>query len=305
MINRFKYMILAAGVISIVLISVSIHDPSTPTLFNLTGLKYTDIVHGLFYPIFSPSPNKIKERWFNESTYYLFRDGKYKCPVPYVDYKFEYPPLIGFLWYISTCSGFTIGSNLKEAVSIHYYINSFILVFFYLLMTIALIRLMNKTNSGVKNEKTTMIFRSIMLVSPSILMYLIYNWDIIASSLAVIGVLLYIERRHFTSGLFLGLSISAKILTAGIALFVLTKHLMHSRKDVALKYILGLAIACLIPFIALHVVSPIGFQEFINHHLKWYCENCIYMIFIRDIWSGLHSNIYYSLMTFGVFLFII
>jgi len=51
----------------------------------------------------------------------------------------------------------------------------------------------------------------------------------------------------------------------------------------------------------MYLLSPTGFTAFINHHLSWYCENCIYLPLIRDIWSDLHRRLYFAIAaTFAI-----
>ena len=67
-----------------------------------------------------------------------------------------------------------------------------------------------------------------------------------------------------------------------------------------MKYIIGFVSTGVLPFIILYIIAPRGFLDFINHHASWYCENCLYLPIINDIWSPLHRILYFSIAGFLV-----
>lgn len=261
-------------------VSTYFHDPETLIPFNMFGFKYTDIVHGLFGTIFKEG----SERWLNPIAYSEFLSGGYKCFIPYIDYKLEYPPLIGLLWYASTCVAFNLTSDLQVAARIHYYIHAGVLLVFTVL------------NAFVVSEMVQVFrrrwIRVLLLLSPTMIIYLVYNWDIIAVSLAIMGLLLFVRRRYLEAGLLMGASFSAKILTIGIAFYLFLKLVSTRNLRKATRYIIGFTSTGMLPFIMLYLVAPQGFNAFIEHHRTWYCENCLYMIFIGDIQSEMHRKLF-------------
>lgn len=270
-------------------VSIYIHAPGIKLPVDNFGFKYTDIIHGVFNNIYTKP-----ERWFNSRLYSDFKNGLYKCPIPYIDYKFEYPPLIGVLWYLSTCTGFTVTSDLESASVVHYYFQSAIISVFYILLVITLYSLIAQYDRDW--------IRLVILLLPSWFIYTVYNWDVVAVSLALLGVLFANKKKSFLAGVFHGLSVSSKLLTLGIVYYYGVKYLLVEReKRLFRKYVFGFLITGLIPFITMYLLSPTGFTAFINHHLSWYCENCIYLPLIRDIWSDLHRRLYFAIAaTFAI-----
>jgi len=267
------------------LISIYMHDPKTEILFGNFGFKYNDIVHGLANPIFTSN-----KRWFNTSTYQSFRDGHYKYPVPYIDYKFEYPPVVGLIWYLSTSTAFTCSSNLEEAIRLHYYIQSVVITAFYAVLVYSIYSLLKTTRRSV--------LRLLVFLLPSTFTYMIYNWDVIAAAFAILGVLLILREKYFLSGLLQGFSVSTKILTIGVAFYYIVKLLIvEKRRKPGLKFLVGFTISGVLPFILFYIISSRGFLEFLHHHSSWYCENCIYLLVIQDIFSSVHKVLFYTVIT--------
>ncbi|MEM4490333.1 MAG: hypothetical protein QXK41_04160 [Desulfurococcaceae archaeon] len=273
-------------------LSTYLHDPSTQVLMGNFGFKYSDIVYGLFYTIFRPGNI---DKWYNASTYVNFLNSQYKCPVPYVDYKFEYPPVIGVLWYASTCIGFMISSNVESSARVHFYINSFVLLVSFILTSITLYKITTKIHSSGMKE----YHKHLLLITPTTVIYLVYNWDIIAALFAVLGVWFFINRKYFKAGVSLGLSFSTKILTAGLIFYFLVKLLTtnEGNEHRLVKYLIGLTLTGIVPFMALYIITPQGFTDFINHHASWYCENCLYLPLSRNIYSDLNRRLYFSIGT--------
>jgi len=294
-INRKLLILLILATISWT-ISTYLHDPLTPILMNNYGFKYTDIVHGLFHTIFQP---RSSDKWYNINSYTDFLNSKYKCPVPYIDYKFEYPPIIGVLWYASTCIGFTIGNDVESAARINFYANSVVLLVSFALIVVTLFRIRSE-HSSLNGD----VFRYVFIIAPSTILYLVYNWDVVAALFAVTGVLFFINKKYFEAGFLLGLSISTKILTVGLAFYFLVKLLsMEERSNHHIvKYVVGLILAGLTPYLVLYIVAPKGFIDFINHHASWYCENCLYLPLTKDIYSDLNRKLYFSIGTCFMFL---
>ncbi|MFN3268424.1 MAG: hypothetical protein ACK416_04100, partial [Zestosphaera sp.] len=130
---------------TVFMVSFILHAPFTQTPLGLTGLKYNDIVHGVFSVRFSTSlvsnRGRLHEYWFSPKSFEDLVSRTKLCPVPYVDYKFEYPPLVGFFWFLTTCASFSISDKLATTTdqffnvssSVNYVFQSLILFFFMVL----------------------------------------------------------------------------------------------------------------------------------------------------------------------------
>lgn len=276
--------------------STILHDPDYPVILSNWGLKYSDVVYGVFFPTFEKP-----ERWFNSSEYSLFvasyMNGEFKCPIPYFNYKFEYPPLVGLIWYISTCMGFVstrvmepqnanFSVLLRLAARVHFYVQVAFIACFFLITIHYLFKL------GASTRRVLMF-----ALLPSTLIYLTYNWDVVAAGLAVAGLYSYTRRKHFIAGAMMGLSIASKILTAGLATWILIELFLRKEKTHALRYFLGLVATLFPAFGLLILLSPNGFLAFVRHHTTWYCENCLYALLVSDIHSKLHRLSYIYFLT--------
>ncbi|MEM1701703.1 MAG: glycosyltransferase 87 family protein [Desulfurococcaceae archaeon] len=278
--------------------STYLHSPDTPIIYNY-GLKYSDILHGVFYRILRAST------WFDFKLYvdFLYRD--LVCPIPYVHYQFEYPPFIGLIWYISTCTGFHIATGtlathgyhyLETAGKWHFYIQALIIAIFMVITVITMFEL-----AKIYQARFNPVLFTIL---PSTIVYLVYNWDIIAVAFALLSIYMLEKKRPFLAGVLIGMAISTKILPIGIALWFFLEMLFLRRKILSLcKYIGGAVLTGVFPFIAIWLMAPHGFTYMIFHHAEWYCENCLYLPIIRDIYSSVHRVLYpVSIILFTTFI---
>ncbi len=249
---------------------------------------YTDIVNGVYDPLFRNSEVCLNietgnvDRWINIDALQSFCAGEKIYPLPYIDYKFEYPPIIGALWAASTYLAYLLaGLNSIEGLSIHYIFNSLALG----IAAFVLLRYFMLFMLRFRNDSQRYLLPIAYIVMPSFIVYSIYNWDLIPAAMTIAGLWkLFYERKHFQGGLLIGLAASAKVFPIVIAAIVLYE--LYSRKKFTdLKRHLYGVIVGLTPYLILILVSPTGFNEFIKHHASWYCENCIYMYITYDIWS--------------------
>ncbi len=217
--------------------------------------------------------------------------------IPYKDFKFEYPPFIGFMWGLSSVVTRLIMSFLQsyDPAIIHIYVLFFINAFFYILYVSSIEALIkeffNITSSSMK------YFLSIG--SFSMTYYLMYNWDIIALSLAMWSLVYLFRRRYYASSLLLGLSVLSKLFT-GIFIISYIYYIHRVEKDKAyhkapatLLIFIG---TILVGFSIFMLLFPKAFQDFVSHHATWYCENCFYILLTDDIWDPLWRSVSQALM---------
>lgn len=281
--------------------STYLHVPSNPAPLSNLGLKYSDIVFGVFYPRFSADYESSSRYWYNVEVLRMLIEGKAVCPAPYVDYSFEYPPLVGLLWYLSTCFSIATvlragpvlphaGSHIHDIAELHFAANALFLSLSLLLSVLFLHRLL-VTLPG----KPDFLGIATWLILPSTVLYTVYNWDAICLSLALGSLVAFQRKRYFTSGALIGASIAAKLMTAPIAytvsLYLLLRPCGERKPRDFVSFLLGTSIFGVAPYVALLVASPRGFFDFIAHHSTWYCENCLYLLFVHDIFSRLHRTL--------------
>ncbi|MEM1525618.1 MAG: hypothetical protein QXZ41_04650 [Ignisphaera sp.] len=281
--------------------SFYLHMPEKPALLSNPGFSYSDIVYGLYNPIFLNIVSSnglinnaaISEKWFNKEVALKLVRSRL-CPIPYKDYKFEYPPIVAVFWYASTClsimsvfpesySPIEYYELAKKAGEIHYYVQSLILIISLITTTIYMYRLTKILNTSWKRIV-------LFALLPSTIIYLIYNWDIITAMFTITSLYYLINKRYFESGILLGLSISTKLLPiiyAILVLYDLTQRSFNDKSYIeAMKLFgLGLVVSCLIPYLMMLTLSYEGFAYFIQHHAQWYCENCVYLLITKDIWN--------------------
>ncbi len=305
--NREHIVVLVLGVIVVSVISFYMHMPGQQPLFNNLGLAYSDIVYGVFNLVFKdivtlygePDYTKISNKWFNrEAAVTLIKSHKL-CPVPYRDYKFEYPPVVGLIWFATTCISIqTIlpdsytGQEYFRLIDIvakrHYILQSVINIFFFMVTIIFMYKIAKTINVSW--------YRILLFIFlPSTILYMIYNWDIITATFMVIGLYYLMQqdvKHYIASGVFLGLSVSTKLLpiffVSAIAYDIIQKYRkgLDPEKIKALtSFFICFIIFGAIPYASIAAVSYEGFRYFIDHHYQWYCENCIYMYITGDIWN--------------------
>jgi len=291
-----KSIILALIIgIAVSTLSIYMHHPSTPALLGNWGFKYSDVVYGVFDPRFRPDLNLVgvSEKWYDTVKYYKLMTGTRIFVYPYVDYMLEYPPVIGAIWAVSVNIALLI--NLPENYSPHYYvekypaiasthylINALINAFFFLLLVLCIV----KATVQLKVSWKRLLLLALL---PSIYMYLVYNWDVISAFLLLIGIVCFHEERYLFSGVCIGLSIAAKVLsvlTVPLLLAILVRK-NGWRTNKLLLFVAGLT-AGSSGFILQAVIAYRSFLDFISYHASWYCENCIYQLVLPDIFSIAH-----------------
>lgn len=302
---------------AVALISIYLHLPNTQPLLNNFGFKYSDLIYGVYHPRFSydllSNYDELTKFWFNPNAYLSLVYGNFTCPLPYIDYAFEYPPVIALLWIISTCAGFRLSipkdSTLipyptiyNNALITHYLLQSLFLTTAFVLSYVYLGKILTLLG---KSPKRVLIY----VLLPSTIIFLAYNWDVIAALLSIVGFYLFLRRKYTLSGMFLGLSVSTKVLTIGLTLwlgFELLNRVLRGEETLKnlIGYLVTAASTALLPFMMVYLIAPQGFLRFIEHHTSWYCENCLYMIFVHDISSPNH-RIFYAVFTLSIFIVLI
>ncbi|MCS7107017.1 MAG: hypothetical protein NZ902_02805 [Acidilobaceae archaeon] len=273
-----------------ILFSVYVHSPLFDPQPYLYGLKYTDFTIGVFLPVFQDPVDSSagRGRWFNEEKIGELLGGKRTCPIPYLDYHFEYPPLVGLMWLFSTCvSLFSVappsfppadyGNILQRVVQLHYYITAGFLFLSYLGIVFALPALALERRRPL-----------LLLLMPSMYVFSVYNWDVVAAAFFLLSIYAIERQRYGLSGVLAGLSVSTKLLTLFGGVLLGLTLLREGRRGDFLRYSAAFLAAAALPYAAVLLLSPHGFSHMISHHATWYCENCLYMLVSNDIWSNTH-----------------
>lgn len=306
-IRRHRAIVLAVAV-AVSLVSFVIHSPSLspPVPWSF---RYSDIV-SLYHSIFvAPSTAELStivvevngtavevsfgdpvgERWFSRETLDDFVSGR-RCPLPYVDYKLEYPPVVGSIWVASVCVPYLLSKSLAEwrgiasvveMVDYHYVVQGVAVVVSFLASAVLLARLSELVGASWRRA----LF---FLLLPSTTLYLVYNYDAVSLAFMLASVYSFVVGRAFWSGLALGLAVSSKVLPATAGIPMLALLVQSRRREGVAKFVLG-GLLGITPYIALLALAPAGLLWSIDYVREWFCENCIYGLFTGDIYSPINK----------------
>lgn len=139
------------------------------------------------------------------SIYYRNGIGNGALGIPYVDYVFEYPALIGIIVYVAALIARSSTPDFFASLIEYKLIVDVVLYAFTLITVIFLYRL--TTRYQVEPKRIWQAF----LVMPSLLMFVDYNFDMVAIAFTVATVYLFIRGKHSTSAISLGLGVCAKL----------------------------------------------------------------------------------------------
>jgi uncharacterized membrane protein len=136
-----------------------------------------------------------------------YRDGVGIGPhgVPYVDYVFEYPALVGVLIYLASLLARWSSTTFGTSIVIYKLIVDFVLYIFTMVTIIVLYRLTARFR--VEPKRIWQVF----LIMPSFLMFVDYNFDIMAIAFTLLALYLVMFSKHSSSALCLGLGVCAKL----------------------------------------------------------------------------------------------
>ncbi|MEM4758356.1 MAG: hypothetical protein QW073_03745 [Desulfurococcaceae archaeon] len=290
-------------------VSFLLHDPLTPSFMNNYGFKYSDIIYGVLNPRFNPANIEAKTYWYRFDKLQIMWRGGSTTIYPYVDFKLEYPPLIGLMYFVSInlaykavahCGGLTNYTCYREFLYINYLVHSLIILVFHVSTASLLIRVF-------KEERKSFSRIPIYIFTPSMLIYMIYNWDLICSFFTILSVYLYIRNKIRSSALTLSLAILTKLVPILITITLVAIHILkfitrriewNELKQFIYKYLITNIIIVTIPLIILYIANPNALIDFYKHHRYWYCENCIYQVFERNLFSEKH--VIYALTTLAL-----
>ncbi|MCD6313031.1 MAG: DUF2029 domain-containing protein [Thaumarchaeota archaeon] len=185
--------------------------------------------------------------------------------IPYVEMGFEYPPIAGFLTYLAAF----LGSNILS----YYTVFSLIILVFYLILIEVVMRVCAERDVGFEY---VLIF---LCLSPSMVLYSVYNFDLIFASLLVISIYLLERGRLSFSALVFSLTALVKLVNLIALPFILT-HIRGLRRQI--KYLaISLSLFGAVNAI-LWMMNPAFIDETYLYHVKWGLENAWFLILFPD-----------------------
>ncbi len=261
--------------------STLVHYPWGPYP-GLWGIGYSDIVYGVFYERFTDT-----RYWYNVDVYGAILGGYSVCPIPYVDYYLEYPPIVGTAWLASVCiasvatQGFKGFERVVVMAQVHYIVQAVIILAGWLYVLWGLLKLRVYGGDPL-----------LLAIMPSALLYLVYNWDVIASAFTIWSLFYLIKRKYLYAGLLLGMAFSTKVLPGAILFPLLV---VVGGKSLLYGFVAGS-----IPYLVVSLLSPQGIADMVLQHAGWYCENCIYLPLTSSIFNPLNKMLAAVLIPLGL-----
>ncbi|MEM3653379.1 MAG: hypothetical protein QW723_01520 [Candidatus Bathyarchaeia archaeon] len=199
--------------------------------------------------------------------------GKGQHSIPYLQFLFEYPVIIGMLVYL--CSSTRLfASSFSEAIvyytlSMHFILSLFTLLSIYLLY---------KTCNFLRVDKGR-IWKC-FLIMPSFLMFPLYNWDMIAVFFSILSIYSFLNEKRRVSALSLGLGISTKIYPIVMLPMFLIEEKNWRERVFFILMILIPTILLNAPFIVLNFNTWFGTWIFLA---SWGIENSWLIYFFNQM----------------------
>ena len=195
----------------------------------------------------------------------FWRDGIGTGPhlIPYYQFTFEYPVLVGILVYLASSIRLYVPDLSLE---LNYYVLAMDAVLY--VFTIGTVLIVYKIVDLAGLEKAR-IWKAFLIV-PSFLMFTVYNWDIIAIFFATLSIYLYMKDEKSKSWLSLGLGISAKLYPCMLIPVYMLEESSWKGRLKALAAPLAVFVALNLPFI---VANFSGWLETWKFHAGWGIED--------------------------------
>lgn len=232
-------------------------------------------------------PNIVPNH-YSDVTSVFWREGigRGQHLVPYVSYVFEYPAIVGIMVYLaSSCRYFIPGyssENLTQFSTnmVCYTLSMHLMLFPFILGSVWLTYRLCEGFGGDKQR-----IWKLFLLTPSFLMFSVYNWDMVAIFFTLLSALSFLRGRLNLSAISLGFGGSTKIYPL-LLLPVLTlecKTWSERVRFVLITAVTGLAIN--LPFITLNFKSWFGTWTYLA---GWGIENSWLIFFFKQLDQTAH-----------------
>ena len=198
---------------------------------------------------------RLSDRIYSDILSFWFRHSSEVGP-PYISFSFEYPPISGFVTYLSMI----LGGEIEG----YYLIFSTVIFIFYIILIESVRRIISRRNGF---DELVILF---LAMSPSMIIYMVYNFDAIFISLVILSLLLLEARRLRWSAIALGAAALTKFMSF-ILLPVIVPHIEGKRNRVA-YIVISIGLFGIVNAI-LYVLNPAIFPQTYLHHAEWGLEN--------------------------------
>jgi hypothetical protein len=198
--------------------------------------------------------------------------GKGRHGIPYYDYVFEYPVIVGFFTYLSSYFGRAMSPDFSISMAYYSLAMDIVLIGFALGTVVVVYKLCELT--GTDKKRMLPYF----LVTLSFIMFTIYNWDIFAVFFSTLSIYFYLLGKKRHSAVSLGLGIASKIYPAVLGIVYLLEE--KTWKERLIFFALAASVFALLnaPFMILRYDVWFGTWQ---HHMTWGIENS-WLIYFFD-----------------------
>lgn len=192
-------------------------------------------------------------------------------PVPGVHFAFEYPVLLGLFFYATG----KFSSNYQE----YFHINSLFLVAAAILSGWCLVQIARKTGGLIERKRLFLLWA----FSATVFMFTIYNWDMIAVLLMLLGILFFLNERYLLAGLWLALGTSFKLFPG----FLLLPTLVVLGRERKFRQIFLLTVTFVTTLLVVNLPPALKNFEFWSYFLRFSEKRGAYGDNIWSIvWTG-------------------
>ncbi len=208
------------------------------------------------------------------NTYLSSFNTSNNLPIPYINYFYPHPPLIGLLFLASYTPIYLLGIEVSSSTALVIYYLTYTLItgFAYFLVVIFYSRI-----TGF-NDKFEMVF-----LYPSFIIYLVYDWTIFALLLILLITYFVKQGKLLLVILLLGLIFLLNpLFIVFIISFLYTWYIERNYRFLGYG-LFGLFIGLLGYLLTL--LTGYGILSIRSFFNGLFCMNCIYALFIRDVYS--------------------
>jgi len=210
----------------------------------------------------------------------FWRDGIGRGPhqIPYYEFMFEYPVLVGVLVYL--CSSIRLYVPDFSVVMNYYTLAMDAALYPFAVGTVVVLYKI----VGLVGSTRERIWKA-FLIAPSFLMFTVYNWDIIAIFFATLSIYYYLKHEKTKSALSLGLGISAKLYPCMLLpVYMLEEKSWKGRFKVLFTSV-GTFLALNMPFIIANF--DMWFETW-RYHAAWGIEDSWLIFFFNQMDPNAH-----------------
>ena len=211
----------------------------------------------------------LRKRVYSDVVSFWFRPFITLHEPPYIQASFEYPPLAGFITYVSA---------LMKTLTSYYTVFSLFLFVFYIILIEVVIRISSNRQTP---RELILIF---LALSPSIILYTVYNFDIIFASLLILSLYLFERKRHFLSAILFSVAAMVKLVNLILLPFILMYVREWRSRALYAAVSLGLFGAV---NLALWAINPKFIDQTYLYHFQWGLENAWFIALFPnpDSWN--------------------